>query len=84
MFYKKKQIEFLKNDFNILSVQRNLKIIGIFYRLFKRDGKQKYLKYIPYTWRLIELRTKNKIFTNLAIILKKSVNKKIRNKKKFK
>ena len=26
-------------DFNILSVQRNLKIIGIFARLLKRDKK---------------------------------------------
>ena len=29
-------------DFNILSVQRNLKIIGIFARLLKRDKKNKY------------------------------------------
>ena len=30
-------------DFNILSVQRSLKIIGIFSRLFKRDKKKQYL-----------------------------------------
>jgi len=30
-------------DFNILSVQRSLKIIGIFSRLFRRDKKNKYL-----------------------------------------
>ena len=37
---KKKQITLLKNDFDILSIQRNLKILGIFYRLFKRDNKK--------------------------------------------
>ena len=81
---KKKQISLLKNDFDILSVQRNLKILGIFYRLFKRDNKSQYLKYLPYTWSLIELRMKNKIFKNLKIMLKKAVNKKIRKKRNFK
>ena len=80
---QKKQIPLLKNDFDILSIQRNLKILGIFYRLFKRDNKPQYLKYLPYTWNLIELRMKNKIFKNLEIILKKAVNKKIRKKRNF-
>ena len=81
---KKKQIYLYKNDFDILSVQRNLKILGIFYRLFKRDKKPQYLKYLPYTWRLIELRMKNKLFKNLELLLRKAINKKIRNKKNFK
>ena len=81
---KNKQITLLKNDFDILSIQRNLKILGIFYRLFKRDNKPQYLKYLPYTWSLIELRMKNKIFNNLKKILKKVVNKKIRKKRNFK
>ena len=34
----------LQNDFEILSVMRNLKIIGIFTRLALRDGKKSYLK----------------------------------------
>jgi len=48
-----------KNDFEILSVLRNLKIIGIFTRLAQRDNKKKYLKLIPYTWKLIEDRINN-------------------------
>jgi aminoglycoside/choline kinase family phosphotransferase len=39
-----------KNDFEILSILRNLKIIGIFTRLAIRDGKKNYLKLIPYAW----------------------------------
>ena len=48
-----------KNDFDIISVLRNLKIIGIFTRLAQRDNKKKYLKLIPYAWNLIKLRSKN-------------------------
>ena len=33
---------------------RNLKIIGIFMRLAVRDNKKKYLKLIPYAWKIIE------------------------------
>ena len=80
----KKNIYFLKNDFDILSVQRNLKILGIFYRLNKRDKKPQYLKYLPYTWKLIELRMKNKIFKNLQKILLNVVSKKLRKKINFK
>ena len=62
-----------KVDFEILSVLRNLKIIGIFIRLGKRDNKKKYLKLVPYAWKMIEYRAnKNKIFNNLIILLKKN------------
>jgi aminoglycoside/choline kinase family phosphotransferase len=69
--YKKEKIEKLKNDFDILSVQRNLKILGIFVRLSKRDNKLNYLKYLPYTWLLIERRMKNPIFDELNTLFKK-------------
>ena len=69
--FKKIKIEKLKNDFDILSVQRNLKILGIFVRLSKRDNKFNYLKYLPYTWLLIERRMKNPIFNKLNILFKK-------------
>ena len=69
----------LKNDFEILSVQRNLKILGIFVRLHIRDGKSNYLKYLPYTWSLIERRLKNPIFKKFNYLLKKYI--KIKNYK---
>ena len=68
---KKEEYKNLKNDFEILSVQRNLKILGIFVRLFIRDGKPNYLKYLPYTWSLIERRLKNPVFKNLNLLFKK-------------
>ena len=73
---------FLLNDFEILSVIRNMKIIGIFTRLAERDKKKKYLKLIPYAWRLIELRLKNnKIFDSLKKLLDLNFPKKIRDLK---
>ncbi len=65
-------------DFNILSVQRSLKIIGIFARLFKRDNKDQYLKFIPYVWQILELRMKGKIFLKLKEILDENISKKNR------
>ena len=38
----------------ILSAQRNCKILGIFTRLWKRDGKRQYLAHIPRVWQLLE------------------------------
>ena len=73
---------FLLNDFKILSVLRNMKIIGIFARLAARDKKTRYLKLIPYAWKLIELRIKNdEIFSGLKRTLDLNFSKKIRNLK---
>ena len=70
-----------KNDFEILSVLRNLKVIGIFTRLAQRDNKKKYLKLIPYTWKLIEDRINNNdVFIDLKKKLKDNFPKKIRKK----
>ena len=60
----------IKNDFEIISVLRNLKIIGIFKRLAVRDKKTKYLKLIPNAWNLIKLRSQNNDkFKNLNDLL---------------
>jgi aminoglycoside/choline kinase family phosphotransferase len=65
-----------KNDFDILSVLRNLKIIGIFTRLAERDKKKKYLKLIPYAWKMIDNRmNKNKELYNLKLLLASSFPK---------
>ena len=38
----------------ILGAQRHCKVIGIFTRLSRRDGKDGYLAYIARVWRLLE------------------------------
>jgi aminoglycoside/choline kinase family phosphotransferase len=37
-----------------LGAQRHAKVIGIFTRLHRRDGKQGYLPHIPRVWRMLE------------------------------
>jgi len=68
-----------KNDFEILSILRNLKIIGIFTRLAIRDRKKNYLKLIPYTWTLINMRIQeNKIFIDLKKLLNENLKETIK------
>ena len=38
----------------VLGAQRNIKVVGIFTRLYMRDGKQEYLGLIPHVWKLVE------------------------------
>ena len=41
-------------DYARLGAQRNAKIVGIFVRLWQRDGKPRYLDYIPRVWAMLE------------------------------
>ncbi|WP_232493245.1 aminoglycoside phosphotransferase family protein [Novosphingobium kaempferiae] len=41
-------------DYARLGAQRNAKIVGIFVRLWRRDGKPRYLDLIPRVWALLE------------------------------
>ena len=75
---KKINVKKFRSDFVILSVLRNLKIIGIFARLSDRDNKKKYLKLIPYAWHMIDNRmSENDIFSNLRLLLKTNFPKTI-------
>ena len=81
-YYLKKQKKInthkFKNDFEILSIMRNLKIIGIFTRLAIRDGKKNYLKLIPYTWKLVSMRIdENEVFKDLKNLLNQKFKKKL-------
>ena len=68
---KKIQLETFKKDFEILSILRNLKIIGIFMRLAIRDNKKKYVRLIPYAWEMLNFRIKKqREFENLMLLLK--------------
>ena len=44
----------LDASYAVLGAQRNAKIVGIFTRLDRRDGKPRYLTHIPRVWRLLE------------------------------
>ncbi len=38
----------------VMAAQRNSKIVGIFARLYARDGKRRYLSYLPRVWTYLE------------------------------
>ena len=46
--------EGFRSAYWLLGAQRNAKIVGIFTRLWKRDGKPRYLDYLPRVWRYLE------------------------------
>jgi len=70
-------------DFHVLSIQRLLKILGIFVRLYRRDNKKQYLKYLKYTWYLIDMRLKYPELKNLSKIFNLYFNKRIKNRSKW-
>lgn len=50
-----RDFEQFKKDADMMAIQRHIKILGIFVRLFERDGKSGYLKDLPRVmWYLLE------------------------------
>jgi N-acetylmuramate 1-kinase len=50
-----RSFEQFKRDADLMAIQRHIKILGIFVRLFERDGKSGYLKDLPRVmWYLLE------------------------------
>ena len=77
----KKMPEEFNFHFHVLSIQRLLKILGIFLRLYRRDKKKKYLKYLTRTWKLVELRLNHQKLKDLNELFNKYFTKDIRKKK---
>ena len=71
--YFRQQTNYLKpdfdRDFQIISLQRNIKILGIFVRLGIRDGKTNYLEFIPHLWQLVESRIDHPTLSELKLWL---------------
>jgi len=55
-------------DYQILSLQRNIKIIGIFARLAIRDHKKNYLNFLPRMFEYVILRLRDDLFKDLKIL----------------
>jgi aminoglycoside/choline kinase family phosphotransferase len=43
-----------RREMAVMAAQRNAKIVGIFARLYKRDGKPRYLAFLPRVWAYLE------------------------------
>lgn len=50
----------------VLAAQRHAKVIGIFTRLLRRDGKPVYLGHIPRLWRLLDAALRHPALADLA------------------
>ena len=46
--------EAFRREMAVMAAQRNAKIVGIFARLYKRDGKPRYLAFLPRVWGYLE------------------------------
>lgn len=55
--------------FALLGAQRNLRIMGIFTRLCLRDGKPRYLDFMPHVWSLILRETAHPELAELAALV---------------
>ncbi|MFO1247795.1 MAG: phosphotransferase [Alphaproteobacteria bacterium] len=43
-----------RHEMAVMAAQRNAKIVGVFARLYKRDGKPRYLAFLPRVWGYLE------------------------------
>ena len=75
--------EEFKTSYPIMAVQRHTKVIGIFIRLFVRDHKERYLKFIPFVWSLLEKHLDNPLLVRYKKWLDTYVPKEIRSKIPF-
>ena len=57
--------ERFRAEMAVMAAQRNTKIVGIFARLFLRDGKRRYLDYMPRVWGYLEQDLSHPLLTDL-------------------
>ena len=67
-------VQNVEQEIKFFSIQRNLKILGIFCRLSIRDKKDSYLKYLPNTVKLLRKNLQDPFFINLVNWLKQFKN----------
>ena len=56
-------------SFQVIAIQRHLKVLGIFARLFLRDKKENYTRHFPRILSMIRKNLANERFKNLRILL---------------
>ena len=68
----------LRHDMAILGAGRHAKVIGIFTRLSRRDGKSQYLAHIPHVWSLLENSLAHPALSSVANWFKRHVPAELR------
>lgn len=67
-------------QYYIIAAQRNCKIIGIFARLAIRDGKQRYMSYLPRVWAHLEKDLQHPALAKLKNWMDKTIPAELRKK----
>lgn len=57
----------------VLGVQRNLRIIGVFSRLCLRDGKARYIDFIPRLWEFVERNLHHPALSDIAPLIRETL-----------
>ncbi len=70
--------EAFRARYALLGAQRNSKIVGIFMRLWLRDGKKSYLPHLPRVWRQLERNLTHPSLNTLKAWFDENVPRKIR------
>ena len=58
-----------KTQFHCLAIQRNLRILGVFARLVKSEGKLRYADFVPRTWELLMGDLEQSEFSELKAVI---------------
>jgi len=61
-----------KRAFHVMAIQRNLRILGIFNRLAKQDGKVSYLDLIPRVWAHLQTDLADSGLSDLALLVERA------------
>ena len=73
--FKNIDVDLFFESYNLIAIQRHLKVLGIFSRLAKRDNKKNYLMYIPRVLKLLLLNLDKKKYKPLLKIIKQFIDK---------
>ncbi len=68
-------IDLFMDSYNLIAIQRHLKVLGIFSRLYKRDNKKSYLRYIPRVLKLLNDNLEKNDYRPLSKIIKKLISR---------
>jgi aminoglycoside/choline kinase family phosphotransferase len=66
------------DSFAVLGAQRHCKVIGIFTRLCRRDGKPRYLAHIPRLWRLLDSNFRHPVLKPIEAWLDRHIPRELR------
>ncbi len=70
-YYAQFSTQSLEDCYTILAMKRNLRIIGVFHRLWLRDGKEHYRGYLPRVWNYIKAGLEKPIMAPLKELFSK-------------